>query len=60
MHLKPIALVSCLLVLFSINVPAKSFAFERTASGMEKTVHGRYLMDMSEVMNQLHKITKNL
>ena len=50
--MKPIALVSCLLFLFSIYEPAKSFAFARTTSGIKKHTHGRYLIDnMSDVMN---------
>ena len=52
MHLKPIALVSCLPFLFSIIEPAKSLAFARTTSGMENHVYGRYLINnMSEAMN---------
>ena len=56
MHLKPIVLVSYLLLLFSIDEPAKSFAFAKTISGMENHVYGKYLMDnMYKVMNSRHK-----
>ena len=56
MHLKPIVLVSYLLLLFSIDEPAKSFAFAKTISGMDNHVYGKYLMDnMYKVMNSRHK-----
>ena len=60
MHLKPIALVSYFIFLFSAYEAAKSFAFARARSAMEKHVHGRYLIDNTFYIRNQRNIKKIL